>query len=349
MKLLPLMTALGIVGASIHSPVVKAHNHEQEQKEIQVRNVVSQDLNVTVKPTRNTYAVNESIRFNVTGNKDFFLYLFSVNENTKKATMIFPNAQHKGNKFKAGHKNRIPNKKIEFYSNKPGKEKLVAIASTNYFDWDTRGYKAFGDFKQIDTTTFETQTKAFRIRSRAQASQQNANNSRGNIQTEQIHVQEVFATVNGKPSTRLAQQVVSAANQVSSSSNTPPMSNSNSAIVFSGTDKKVYKSGEIVNILVGANMPGMLHIFTAEPNGRLVPLTTKAINGKGFETIQAEATAPYGVHALVVAYSKDKKLHSDYLVKQYKKEALAGQSKGLRLIQKPEPISYSVSEFKIVK
>ena len=65
--------------------------------------------------------------------------------------------------------------------------------------------------------------------------------------------------------------------------------------------------------------------------------------------MQAEASAPFGTHALVVAFSKIDKINDGYLKQQYAKQALAGQSKGLRLTKKPEPVSYSVSQFRIAE
>lgn len=349
MKILSILAVLSVVTASIYAPSALANNQQKMDKEIQIRNVMTKDLSVLVTPAKSVYAINESIRFNVSGNKDFFLYLFSVDEKSKKATMIFPNKDHKGNKFKANHKNIIPNKTIEFYSNKQGKEKLMAFASTVYFDWNTKGYSEVGKFVQTDMNAFETQSKAFRIRARTQAAPQVAQNNSSTAQSENIHIQSLYAVIGDH--TNFGQQVSSQVSGMTNSfgSQVNQMINQDPAIVFSGTDKKVYKSGEVVSILVGANKPGVLHIYTAEPNGRLVPLTTQPVNGKGFETLQAEATAPYGIHALVVAFSKNSTLKSKYLIEQYKKEALVGQSKGLRLIQKPEPISYSVTEFKIVR
>jgi len=369
-----------LIAATAFSSVANAaigQRTKEDSKQIVTRAVDEKtDLFVTVTPKQNSYKINEAINFNVSGNKDFFLYLFSVDENNRNVTLIFPNTQHQGNKFKKGHKNAIPSKKVEFVSDRVGREKLIAIASTKYFAWDTTNYKAAGKFLQIDNEKFEQQVKAFRIRSRQAIPQTtsltiggavqtpSANRSQRELQNSKIHIQEVFTTI--RPNnvgnhvssvnnhqnmvTQIQQQVNSVAgvNQRQLPTDVTTI-NKASAIVFSGTNKKVYKKGEVVDILVGANKAGTLHLFTAEPNGKLVFLTKQKVNGKSFVTLQAEARPPFGTHALVVAFSKAEKLNDGYLKQQYSKQALAGQTKGLRLIQKPEPVSYSISQFRIVE
>lgn len=363
-----------LIATSALSCVVNAAPTKDDTKQIVTRAVDEKtDLLVTVTPKQKSYKINEAINFNVSGNKDFYLYLFSVDENNKNVTLIFPNTQHQGNKFKKGHKNSIPSKKVEFISNRPGREKLIAIASTKYFSWDTKGYKTAGKFLQTDGEKFEQQVKAFRIRSRQAAPQSTqapsvANRSARSLQSPKVHIQEVFTTiVSGNISavgvrnanqlnnhqnmvTQVQQQVDLASNLNREQAQTDVTAiNKSTAIVFSGTNKKVYKNGEVVDILVGANKAGILHLFTAEPNGKLVFLTKQKVDGKSFATMQAEATAPFGTHALVVAFSKVDKINDGYLKQQYAKQALAGQTKGLRLIKKPEPVSYSVSQFRIAK
>ncbi len=329
-------------------------------KQIVAQEVESHALSVKITPNKAAYIVNEAIRLNVTGNKDFFLYLFSVDENNQNATLLFPHRLHKGNKFKREHNNLIPSKKVEFISDRPGKEKLIAIASTRYFNWDTTGYTAAGKFLQTSRKQFDRQVKAFQISSR-QAEPQGRRLSTTNTvssdltrqdnalnnQTTDVHIQEVFTTIEAKNNAQqnLRQQVTTAD---VSPSNVAELNNQR-AIVFSGTDKKVYKNNELVNILVGADKPGTLHLFTAEPNGKLVFLTKQKVDGKRFVKIKAEAIAPFGTHALVVAYSKQGPVNGLYLKRQYSKKALVGQAKGLRLIQKPEPVAYSMTQFRITK
>jgi hypothetical protein len=364
-----------LIATSALSCVVSAATTKDDTKQIVTRAVDEKtDLLVTVNPKQKSYKINEAINFNVSGNKDFYLYMFSVDENNKNVTLIFPNTQHQGNKFKKGHKNSIPSKKVEFISDRPGREKLIAIASTKYFSWDTEGYKTTGKFLQTDGEKFEQQVKAFRIRSRQATPQPTVevtqtpsvvNRSARSLQNPSVHVQEIFATIvsgnigvrnANQPSnhqnmvTEVQQQVNSTANSNSEQAQTDATAtNKASAIVFSGTNKKVYKNGEVVDILVGANKAGTLHLFTAEPNGKLVFLTKQKVDGKSFVTMKAEATAPFGTHALVVAFSNVNKINDGYLKQQYAKQALAGQTKGLRLIQKPEPVSYSVSQFRIAE
>lgn len=337
-----------------------AHAGIDKSKQIVVQDVVSKNLNVSVTPTKKHYKVNEPIHFNVSGNKDFFLYVFSFDENNNNATLLFPNKSHTGNKFRSAHKNVIPSKKVKFVSDRPGKEKVVVIASTKYFQWNTKGYTTAGKFLQTSGDEFNKQVKAFRIRSRqatpsvsvAQNTAPVIENTGMKLQTADVQIQEVYTTITGDGSAyqNMVAQVQQQVDATANNQNTVGIrSNKEPAIVFSGTDKKVYKNGENVEILVGADKAGTLHLYTAEPNGKLVFLTKQKVDGKAFVKMTAQATAPFGTHALVVAYSKKDKINDGYLKKQYSKEALVGQTKGLRLIQKPEPVSYSVTQFRITE
>lgn len=337
-----------------------ANAQQSSAKQIFIQEGATEKLVVSVTPTKKHYKVNEPIRFNVSGNKDFFLYLFSVDKNNKNATLLFPNKSHSGNKFKNGHKNTIPSSKINFVSGRAGQEKVVAIASSQYFEWDTTGYAEAGKFLQVDGVKFKQQVKAFRIHLQREEpvvapapvfAAPSANNFAMNVQTANVHIQNIFMQIHGSGQQGQHQHMVGQVQQQQVNTQlamVDPVNNA-SAIVFSGTDKKIYKNKEVVEILVGANKAGTLHLFTAEPNGHLIFLTKQQVDGKSFATIRAEATAPFGNHALVVAFSQADQINDGYLKQQYSKQALAGQTKGLHLLETPEPVSYSVSQFRIVR
>lgn len=103
------------------------------------------------------YRVGERIRFRVRGNQPFFLYLLNVDPATGRAVTILPN-RYQGKdriKYPAGQWNLVPNPQLEFYSDRPGVERIIMVASTRYLDVQrllNRGRsRAIGDFYEMES------------------------------------------------------------------------------------------------------------------------------------------------------------------------------------------------------
>ncbi len=110
------------------------------------------DLDVAIRTEQSRYGVEDPIRFEVKGNKPFYLYLFNVDPRTQRAVSILPNQrQGKGEVKYPGDRRwrKVPNPGLEFYSDRAGTERVVMVASERYLDVDKliKGYgtKALGD------------------------------------------------------------------------------------------------------------------------------------------------------------------------------------------------------------
>jgi hypothetical protein len=134
---------------------------------------VADNLNVNFKPGKEVYHVNEPIEFSVKGDRDFFLYLFSISP-AGEAVLLIPGKEQEGNKYKANKTYRVPtDRKFEFYSDKPGREKIVMFASTKWINPETGSYKSKGSFLVSSEEQAEITVKGLQVRARAEKLGQN--------------------------------------------------------------------------------------------------------------------------------------------------------------------------------
>ena len=105
------------------------------EKQIGVRSA-SGDFSVAIKTVKSNYKANEAIQFKVKGSETFYLYLFNYIKESKQAVSILPNKFQTVNniKYTANKWHTAPNSNLEFYSDRPGKERVIMIASKKYID-----------------------------------------------------------------------------------------------------------------------------------------------------------------------------------------------------------------------
>ena len=125
------------------------------------------DLEIDFRASQNSYRVNDPISFTIKGSKTFFLYLFSINE-YGEAVMLIPGPEQKGNKYKGNRSHRVPNVGKELFADRPGRERVVLVASTKWLDPGTNRYKSKGGFYTASADVAEATVKGLRISSRKQ-------------------------------------------------------------------------------------------------------------------------------------------------------------------------------------
>lgn len=114
-------------------------------------------LAITVRADKSGYRVNEPIRLQVKGNKTFHLYLFNIDPVSKRGLSILPNRYQGADriKYKGGVWHAVPNANLQFYSDRPGNERIVLLASEKHLDVDRLlkegGAKGLGDFYSLET------------------------------------------------------------------------------------------------------------------------------------------------------------------------------------------------------
>ena len=84
-----LMLTAAFLAACVHADV-ELGIEEVEDKAIRAEIPDSEPLRVSLEPVKASFKVDEPIRFNVRGNKTFFLYLYSIDNETDEVTLLLP-------------------------------------------------------------------------------------------------------------------------------------------------------------------------------------------------------------------------------------------------------------------
>lgn len=149
-----LMVSLTLSSAYAYSGALE--EVPNNEKRIGVRAAQNSEFSVKLKTAQSSYKVNEAISFKVKGSHTFYLYLFNHIKSSNQAVAILPNKYQtsKNIKYKANQWQKVLNKKLEFYSDRAGKERIIMVASKKYLDVNkllkkTRS-KGIGDFYLMD-------------------------------------------------------------------------------------------------------------------------------------------------------------------------------------------------------
>lgn len=350
-KIINAFTIGSLFAVTSFSEVAVSANTTEKDLQIRIRdnapqvqvNAQIESLAVSLSPLKPVFKVNESVRFTVKGNQEFFMYLFTLDEKNNQAVLILPNQDQQGNKYPGKQSFVVPNKNIEFYSDTPGTEKVVMVASKKYFAWDTKGYTAANKFLVTDISSVKSQLKRLQVRPATEATLPNRRD-------EDIFVQEVSFAIEGNTAqtsatNTLTQQVATAltgstsvvtshsANSAAAATNTSVdtfeavvSDGVSNTITFINTDKTHYKNGEKISIIYGADHAGWVHVMSFDGK-TLQTHTSTQVNGQTIYRLTGAATYPTGSTDLVALYTKDKSAPASDKVKALfvdsKKKALS--------------------------
>ncbi len=297
---------------------------QAESKAIGVRSgdaSSDRDFQVSFQPLKDVYQTGERIRFRIRGNKTFYLYLFSIDERQNRGYLLFPNVKQSDNMYQANADYEVPAKEVEFYSDLPGTEKIVMVASTAKLDVKMEKYAKSGNLFRSEAKTMEQDVKALRIRS--------------GDKKEQKVVQELTLVITGEGRR---------------SENMPPPPppaetgdrDRNPVSTFISSDKTDYRVGDIIKMTFGADRQGYVHLYTVEPDGRRTFLTKQAVSGREFYQVKVKALQPSGQHTIVAIYGEEENLSRD----KVDMITLGQKSKRLELIG-DRPDSYAVYQLNV--
>ena len=308
---------------------------------------VNSGLHVEMKPIKAAFEPNEAIKFNIKGNKDFFLYVFAINEANQTATMMLPNTFQKGNKYTANHLHRVPNAtEMELVADKPGVEKIIMLASTKYIEWDTTGYSAAGRYLNTDNKSFKKQLKAISARP--------IKNNNPTVPLVKELLIKILGDVESENTTtvatsNLATNVAAQQTQLSTASTANVQKPEKPIVgkeplVFSAFNKNSYKIGEDVYIIYGADRVGYTHLYLIDSKKKYTKLATQKVDGNSINRFKAKAAKPKGRHKLVVVWSELEKIDESAIpeLKRIKNK----NAKGFSLVDKSKMV-YRINEFKI--
>lgn len=125
-------------------------------------------VKLNVQPSKPSYRVGESIRFQVQGRDDYYLYVFNINNKTGEAVMLIPNSKTQNNRMSGNRTYDIPGT-VDFYSDSVGVEQMVFIGTKQPLNVGGVTTQALGAFSVGKTEDFEAafSSKAIGIRDRA--------------------------------------------------------------------------------------------------------------------------------------------------------------------------------------
>ena len=234
---------------------------------------------VSLEPLRPSYRVGEPIRLRVRGNRDFFLYLFSINREEGRALRLIPSDRQRGNKYRADLSHVIPNRSVEFYCDRPGVEQIVMLASTRYLELKAESYRKFRGFFVLPPEAAGARIKALGVRGPG---------GKGGRVVKELTIR-IVAPVTA-PAAPLPTPIA-------------PYQ-APRAMAFVSCDRETYRVGDRVRVIYGADRPGWIHLHTVGPDGSRTLLKKERVSGKEIYHLTARAERPSGRHALVAAYSE---------------------------------------------
>ncbi|MDE0206754.1 MAG: DUF4384 domain-containing protein [Candidatus Tectomicrobia bacterium] len=289
-----------------------------EEKGIRAETPDSEPLRVSLEPVKTSFKVDEPIRFNVRGNKTFFLYLYSIDNETDAVTLLLPTREgQRHNKYPANRVVPVPNRgEIELLADAPGRERLLMVASTKYLPVESKWYRRGADFYVGKTADLEQDWAG-----------------------KGIHVR-------GPNKTR-DQKVLVKTVMVQIDSDSPPVPASHVWLTTSG-NRQDYALGDPIEAVFGAGQDGWIHLYVVEPNGQYNRLRSYAVEENQAYRAKGIAADPAGKHALVAVYSEDDKPLAQLATSTERGLSLLDDaaSKGVELVD-DEPALMAVYRFRI--
>lgn len=251
------------------------------EEQIQVRPTTPQappmaaPLAVDFRPVRDSYRVNEPIQFRVSGNREFYLYLYNIDPATGDGILLFPNRYQTANRFHAGQKMLVPGRSVEFVADRVGIEKVTMVASTRPLDLPMERFTAAGPFVRGPVADFD---EALRVRP-VQA-----------LGPEQVVLQPVELSIVGSRPDWYVQ---------------PAPAVGELPTVFVSTPEPAYHAGERMPVVFGADRDGWIQLYAIGPDGSNELLGVHQVFANQAQTLRVRARAPFGDHRLVAIYSPD--------------------------------------------
>ncbi|RLC22235.1 MAG: hypothetical protein DRI57_00315 [Deltaproteobacteria bacterium] len=278
------------------------------------------DFQVMFEPLKPTYNVGEHIQFRIKGNKTFYLYLFSIDSRQNRGYVLLPNVLQQYHKYSANTEYLVPEKNVEFYSEQPGTERIIMLASTEKLDIKLEKYAKSGNLFASEAFQIEQEVKSLRVRSKKKETQK---------VTREL---SLVILGDGRRSGR-----------VPPPANTPPGERQRVS-AFVSSDRTGYRAGDTMKISFGADKEGFVYLFSIEPDGRRTLLTKQAVTGHKFYQVAGRATLPGGEHSLIAVYNERNDLNADDI----RLPNFGQKSKGIELLG-DWPESYAVYHLNVTQ
>jgi hypothetical protein len=265
------MALAGLGGFSLVSQAVKG-----------VGLAADEEFRVDIESIESSYGVGEPIRFRVYGNRPFYLYLYNEDEESAGSIMILPNRKQRKNHYRAHRSYIVPSRTVEFVSDKPGRQRLVMIATEDDLSFDLDSHEASGDFSRTVADELDKWfvNKGVQIRRSAG----------GGVEGKTVVVREFDILIEDDGWARSLVE-------------TP--------VVFVSAASHRYVPGDRLTVLFGADRSGWVHLYAVEPGGSFDLLASRKVEADQVERLPVRIETPYGRHLLVAVYSTRPDINED--------------------------------------
>ena len=277
-------------------------------------------LIVSFDPVKPSHRVGEPIRFNVRSNKGMYLYVFNVDKKTGDSVLLLPNRLQKDNFYPGNRTLRVPDRGVEFFSDRAGYEEVIMVASTKKVSLNTDRYKNVGE--HFYGTSRDNLYKEFSNKGIVLNYKPNRPEPRHDIA--HVNIQKLNLRIVGGSSYNLSNLF------------TEPHSAVASPVAFVSTSGTEYRAGSQVDVVYGANKSGYVHLYSVEPDGTYERLRRISVDGKSFYQLSLRAGAPYGEHRVVAVYTKGKNIDDTAL------NAVFSRRHGKALVVAPASADYDL-------
>lgn len=268
--------ALALASLPFAHADVNLEDEEFASKAIRVDAPENELLRVQMKPLKEAFKVGEPIGFTVRGNKEFFLYLFSVDRDTEEATLILPSKQgQEHNKYPAGMEYPVPNPDAPaFLADAEGVETLVMVASTKYLPLKSNWFRRGADSYVASAKEFEAELadKAIRV-------------GRERTRNAKVFVSEV--------SIRVVDEATAERDAVD-------------VWLTTKGNRTEYGVGEAIEAVFGAEQDGWVHLHVVNANGDREKLKSYEVEKGAAYVMKARAERPTGEHAFLATFTADR-------------------------------------------
>ncbi len=283
----------------------------------------TQALQVDFMPEKSSFTVNEAIKFNIRGNKRFFLFLFNIDYANNEAYMILPNdiQTAERNMYLAGQSLQVPNANAEFYSDRPGNERIVMIATTKYpKEISLNKFRRAGKFYMTEAKTVQAQLKRIQLREEQIRS----------TTAEEVYIKEFDLPIHtaGSSTTINTAETIAAHDYNSNSSAYSVILPASKAFV--SMDRINYKSGDPLTISFGVDQDAYATLYTKDIRGHYEFLAERKVEANVMNSVNGYAGRK-GVQEVMTVFSKNKGYKAE--TNELKSHSNAAQAKGFIIAQ----------------
>jgi hypothetical protein len=232
------------------------------------------------EPLKKTYKINEPIRFRVNGDRDYYLYIYSQDEDGS-AVQLFPNKKQKNNRFAADRTYVMPGRDSKPLTADKGNttERVMVVASLKKLDFNYDSFESSGDYYAGKGDFLKNQFKSKDIR------WGDSENDSGDSTSKR---DSVTRTINLKIN-----------NQRYSETSRDDDSTQSTGPVLLSANKKTYDVGDTMRIVYVAPVDGVVTLaYEYEDGSRQILQKTRAKAGE-LKNVKATAEAPGGKHTLL--------------------------------------------------